>query len=87
MFRSNRGKEISKFKMLHCVIFKEKWPTGCNLYVQLVRDCMDATTLELMLVALARPVIPVKRHRSGTIFYDGYCLNFLQDTNSFIIAT
>lgn len=37
-----------------------------------------------MLVALACPVIRVKRHRSGSIFYKGGCINFLQDLNSLV---
>ena len=44
-------------------------------------SCKDANQLECILVALACPVIRVKHHRSGSIFYKGGCINFLQDLN------
>ena len=45
--------------------------------IQELHLCKDANQLECMLVALACPVIRVKRHRSGSIFYKGGCINFL----------
>ena len=52
--------------------------------IQQLHSCKNANQLECMLVALACPVIRVKRHRSGSIFYKGGCINFLQDLNSLV---
>ena len=40
-----------------------------------------------MLLALACPSIRVKRHLSGSLFYEGGCINFLQYLNSFLVVS
>ena len=40
-----------------------------------------------MLLGIACPLIQLKQHISGSLFYEGGCINFLQDFNSFLVVS
>ena len=40
-----------------------------------------------MLLVISCPLIRVKQHLSGSLFYDSGCINFLQDLNSFVFVS